>query len=480
MPSSPPYLQLCICICVCFCTFVIFFVIYPTRSCVNCFIRAIFDFFRTQSAFYCINFRIDIQAYPVDNQYFNRVDPNNIQHLYFVEWFPIEQFRVLCRHSYRIEHLIVNSIVFKEHGLVFPNFHQVRHFFDRDRDTITVSPDGSTGYASIGAAIAYAQTNGYSVVNILAGTYTENVIISKTAAVTVVGETTSGSSDYSANLVTISNGGGPSAPLTFNTAAGQGVAWKNINFINTNSSSTAGLVYLRGSKNAFYSCAFTSTGSVGFTGSYASGIIANSYLEAADKVISSYASLYIYGSTITATNKNALIVYNKGAAYGLARRIGTASTLYNSTVVLDNCNVIQKTGYSNTNVFLAAANGVGSVVVYRDTTLAGFIAGSGVHVDPTTQDSRNEYIEFGTSGAGGYSNYVSTRAAYVSWVTDVMALSAYKISVFFTTCYPTVALKLFIGSNALHVNNFRVISFLVKSKLERLYELFRLFDEYCK
>ncbi|KAI1761234.1 pectin lyase fold/virulence factor [Hypoxylon sp. FL1150] len=304
---------------------------------------------------------------------------------------------------------------------------------------ITVSPDGSTGYSSIGAAISYAQANGFSVVNILAGTYTENVIISKTAAVTVVGETTSGSTDYSDNLVTISNGGGPSAPLTFNTAAAEGVAWKNINFINTNSSSTAGLVYLRGSKNAFYSCSFTAAGSVGFTGSYASGIIANSYLEAADKVIASYASLYIYGSTITATSKNALMVYNKGATYTLTSSADSASTLYNSTVVLDTCNVIQKTGYSNTNVFLAAANGVGSVVVYRDTTLASFIAASGAYTDSTTKDSRNKYIEFGTSGAGSYPNYASTRATYVSWVTDVVALSAYKISVFFTTVYPTVA-----------------------------------------
>ncbi|KAI1373849.1 pectin lyase fold/virulence factor [Hypoxylon crocopeplum] len=296
---------------------------------------------------------------------------------------------------------------------------------------ITVSPDGSTGYSSIGAAITYAQANGYSVVNVLAGTYTENVLISGTAAVTVVGETTSGSTDYTGNLVNLSNGGGALAPLTFNTNSGKGVAWKNINFLNTNSSSTAGLVYLRGSKNAFYSCAFTAAGSVAFTGSYASGIIANSYLEATDKVISSYASLYVYGSTITATTTNANLVYNKGAISG--------TTLYNSTVVLDTCSVIQKAGKSNTNVFLAAANGVGSVVVYRDTSLASFIAGSGVHVDLTTQDARNAYIEFRTSGAGSYSSKVSSRAAYVSWITDVTALSAYDISTFFITAYPTVA-----------------------------------------
>lgn len=299
---------------------------------------------------------------------------------------------------------------------------------------MTVAADGSGQYTAIGAAIAAAQSSGIPTVTVKAGTYTEVITIQATAAVTVVGETSAAqrrSNGYSGNLVTVTNGGSASAPLTFSTSASKGVAWKNINFANTNTASTSGVAFLRGSKNAFYGCAFTAAGTVGFTGSYASGIIANSYIEAVDKPLSSYASLYIYGTTITVTKSNAILVYNKGALSG--------TTQYNSTVVFDTCDIVQKDGTSNTNVYLAAANGVGSVVLYRDSTLAGFIAGTGVYVDATTQDSRNSYFEFGTTGAGSYSKKAATRASYVTLVTDVAKLAPYDITNFFSSAYPSVA-----------------------------------------
>lgn len=173
------------------------------------------------------------------------------------------------------------------------------------------------------------------------------------------------------------------------------------------------------------------SGSVAFTGSYASGVIANSYIEALDKPVSAYASLYIWDSTITATKNNAVIVYTKGALSG--------TTLYNSTVVFDSCAVVQKDGSTNTNVYLAAANGVGSVVLYRDSDIAGFVAGTGVYVDATTQDARNRYMEFGTTGAGSYALKKAARAAYVTLVTDVEQLAPYDIDVFFASAYPSVA-----------------------------------------
>ncbi|KAI1778711.1 pectin lyase fold/virulence factor [Hypoxylon cercidicola] len=299
---------------------------------------------------------------------------------------------------------------------------------------ITVAADGSGQYTAIGAAIAAAQSSGIPTVTVRAGTYTEAITIQATAAVTVVGEKSSAykrSTDYSGNLVTVTNGGTALAPLTFSTSASKGVTWKSINFANTNSAATSGVVFLRGSKNAFYGCSFTAAGTIAFTGSYASGIIANSYIEALDKPIASYSSLYIYGTTITATKNNAILVYNKGALSG--------TTQYNSTVVFDTCNIIQKDGTSNMNVYLAAANAAGSVVLYRDTALAGFIAGSGVYVDATTQDSRNAYFEFGTTGAGSYSKKASTRAQYVKLVTDAAILAPYDISNFFTSAYPSVA-----------------------------------------
>ncbi|EOO01239.1 putative pectinesterase family protein [Phaeoacremonium minimum UCRPA7] len=164
---------------------------------------------------------------------------------------------------------------------------------------------------------------------------------------------------------------------------------------------------------------------------YASGLIANSYLEAADKVISTYPSLYIYGSTITATSKNALLVYNKGATYGTVQ--------YNSTIVFDTCSVIQKAGTTNTYVYMASANGAGSVVVYRNTALASLIAATGAHVDTVTQNTLNAYFEYLTTGAGSYQNNQASRSPYVKLVTDAAQLAPYGLANFFANAYPSVA-----------------------------------------
>ncbi|KAJ4297434.1 hypothetical protein N0V90_005325 [Kalmusia sp. IMI 367209] len=294
---------------------------------------------------------------------------------------------------------------------------------------VTVAPDGTGQFTAVGPAILYAQSQGVPTVTVKAGTYTESVVIQATAAVTIVGESTD-ADDYSSNLVTISNS---AAPVTYSVAT-KGISWKNINFFNTNSASTAGFMYLRGSQNAFYSCQFVAAGPTGFSTNYASALIANSYIEAADKVIYSYPSLYIYGSTITATAKNALLTYNKGGVSG--------GIQYNSTVVFDSCSVIQKAGTTNNYVYLASANGLGSVVVYRNTAMASLIAPSGVHVDTSTQASGNAYYEYLTTGAGSYLNNRASRTPYTAnyfYVTDAAQLAPFNLASLFANAYPTVA-----------------------------------------
>ncbi|KAF9768920.1 hypothetical protein IL306_013730 [Fusarium sp. DS 682] len=296
---------------------------------------------------------------------------------------------------------------------------------------LTVAADGSGDYTAIGDAIKAAQTSGIPTVTVLAGTYTENVVIQATPTVTIVGEV-SNKRDSSAQVV-IDNGGNANPALSFSTASAAGITWKNIKFSNSQAGGSGGAVFLRGSKNAFYNCQFYAAGIAAITGSYASAIIANSYIEAPDKVIYNYPSLYLYGTTVTATNSNGLIVYNKGALAG--------STLYNSTIVFDTCDVSQKSGSTNTRVFLAAGNGDGSVAVFRDSSLEGFLAATGVYVDSKTQSPLNSYIEFGTTGAGSYSNHVSDRSKYVTLVTDPKDLSPYEISAFFKNAYPSVAVS---------------------------------------
>ncbi|CAG7558966.1 unnamed protein product [Fusarium equiseti] len=293
---------------------------------------------------------------------------------------------------------------------------------------LTVAADGSGDYTAINDAIKAAQTSGYPTVTVLAGTYTENVVISATPAVTITGETSKKRDGASGVVIEANDGGDNNPALSFNTDVAAGISWKNIKFSNSLIGNSAGAVFLRGSKNAFYNCEFVSAGIAAITGSYASAIIANSYIEAQDKLIYNYPSLYLYGTTITATNSNALLVYNKGATSG--------NTLYNSTIVFDTCEVVQKSGAKNTRVFLAAGNGDGSVAVFRDTSFApGFLAASGVYVDTKTQSSLNRYVEFGTTGD------VSDRSKYMTLVTDPKDLSPYEISAFFKGAFPSVAVS---------------------------------------
>ncbi|KAL6364594.1 hypothetical protein LRP88_01997 [Fusarium phalaenopsidis] len=295
---------------------------------------------------------------------------------------------------------------------------------------LTVATDGSGDFTAINEAIKTAQASGYPTVTVLAGTYTENVVIAATPTVTVIGEV-SKKRDYTSNSVVIDNGGNDNSTLSFSVANNAGTTWKNIKFSNSQAGGTGGAVFLRGSKNAFYGCQFVAAGIAAITGSWSSAIVADSYIEAQDKVIYNTPSLYIYGSTITATKSNGILVYNKGGLVG--------STMYNSTIVFDTSSIIQKSGLTNTKVYLAAANGDGSVVVYRDSSLAGYLAATGVYVDSKTQSSANKYIEFGTTGDGSYPNHVTDREKYISWVTKVDELAPYDISVFFKNVNPSVA-----------------------------------------
>ncbi|KAH8662487.1 pectin lyase fold/virulence factor [Xylariales sp. PMI_506] len=295
---------------------------------------------------------------------------------------------------------------------------------------ITVAADGSGQFSVINSAIAYAQSNGHPTVTIKSGTYSESVVIQATATVTVLGETSSSATtDYSKNLVTISNNG--SAPLSFSSTSIKGITWRNVNFVNIGSGSTTGAVYLKGSQHAFYACQFVSAGSASISSSYAAALIADSYIEAADKAVYLYPSLYIYSTTITTTSNNGLITYTEGATDN--------SILYNSTVVFDSCTVTQKAGSTNTNVYLFAANSAGSVVLYRNSSLGSFLATSGTHSDTKTLSYLNSYSEFENFGAGSYANNVASREQNVTLLTEASQLARYEIPNIFASVYPTVA-----------------------------------------
>ncbi|KKY13618.1 putative pectinesterase family protein [Diplodia seriata] len=289
---------------------------------------------------------------------------------------------------------------------------------------ITVAIDGSGQFTAISPALSYAQNSGIPTVSVKAGTYTDSIIVQATAAVTIIGESSS-SNDYLQNKVVISNAG---TPLSWNTAASQGTTWKNINFITSNTASTAAAVSLSGSKNAFYNCQFVSAGDLGISSSTGTTFVYNSYIEARSKLIYNTPNMYIYGSTLTPTASNALVVFNKGVTSGTV-------VSSNSTVVLDSCTVAPKSGVTVTGISLAAANGGGSVVVYRNSALSSFILGTGVHVDSKTQTALNFYGEFGNTGAGSYSSNSAARASYVNSLS-VDQVSQFSVGFgFIPSCY---------------------------------------------
>ena len=290
---------------------------------------------------------------------------------------------------------------------------------------MTVAADGSGQFTAIGDAIAYAQSSGIPTVTVSAGTYTEAITISATPTVTVVGQS-SNEDDYSSNEVTITNS---ATVLTINNNVKQ-VSFKNINFSNTGA--TYGAMILKGNKYAFYDCQIVSSGSLGITASVGLGVVANSYIEALDKVIYGAASLYVYNTDIVPVDSSALITYMKGTTYT------STSVLYNSTVVFDHVTVAQKSGASNKNVYLAAANGAGTVVVYRNSALGGLIAASGAHVDTTTQSSYNFFAEYSNTGSGDYANNAASRSTYMS-ALDASQVSDYSISAVFAAAYPSYA-----------------------------------------
>ncbi|KAJ5328682.1 Pectinesterase catalytic [Penicillium brevicompactum] len=291
--------------------------------------------------------------------------------------------------------------------------------------TSSIAVDGTGQFTAIGDAITYAQSHGIPTVTVLAGTYTQAITVSATPTVTVIGQTDA-ADDYAQNKVTITTSG---TALTINNNVQQ-VSFKNLNFVNT--LSTSGAMILKGNKYAFYDCQIISTGTLGITASVGLGVIANSYIEALDKIIYGGANLYVYNTEIVPVDSSALIAYIKGTTQT------STSTLYNSTVVFDHVKVAAKSGSSISNVALASANGLGIVVIYRNSELGSLIAATGAHNDATTKSNVNLIAEYSNTGLGAYANNAASRAGWVS-ILDPSALSQYSVSAVFAAALPSYA-----------------------------------------
>ncbi|KAL5116142.1 hypothetical protein ACEQ8H_005918 [Pleosporales sp. CAS-2024a] len=272
------------------------------------------------------------------------------------------------------------------------------------KTALTVAQDGSGQYRSIAAAVIAAQSSGIPTVTILPGIYTEVVALGQ-PSVTIVGATATPAPDWSQNQVTIISSNSTPA-LSFGSSAAKGITVRNINFVNSGTSSTAQapVLALRGSNMAFYGCSFVTQGITAVSVSTGTAFFANSYFEGSDKLFYNSLTIYIYGSIIVPTYAQATIVYNQGmyTAAGLV----TA----NSTAVIDSCSIKQKAGVSYNGVYLAAPNNAGAVAIFRNTYMDAFIAPAGMH--PYALRYQSFYGEYMSTGPGSYASNAAARAPY--------------------------------------------------------------------
>ncbi|KAF2629275.1 carbohydrate esterase family 8 protein [Macroventuria anomochaeta] len=291
---------------------------------------------------------------------------------------------------------------------------------------ITVALDGSGQYTAINAAVSAAQNSGIPTVTVLSGTYMEAVTVVGTATVTIVGATATAATDWSQNQVVISN---PAVALTIGSNSAKGVTLRNLNFINsasTGPSVNAVVLSLRGNNIAFYGCSVVSPGATAISASYGLAFFANSRIEGSDKLFYNVPSMYVYKSTIVPLSSGASIVYSKGATVN--------NVFYNSTVVFDSGSIEQKPGSSNAGVFLAAPNGAGATVIYRNVAMGSLVSAAGIHPSAATVSSF--YGEFATTGAGSYAKNAATRPTYDTLLTADQ-VSQYTVDkVFANAFYP--------------------------------------------
>ncbi|KEQ83848.1 pectin lyase-like protein [Aureobasidium pullulans EXF-150] len=281
---------------------------------------------------------------------------------------------------------------------------------------LTVATDASGQYTAINAAISAAQNSGIPTVVVKAGTYSEAIAVSGTQTVTVVGPSASSVAQNQVNVIA----SGSNGVVNIATSSTKGVTFKNLNLTNAATDGTAPAVYIRGSKHGFYNCALISGSTGVYFSSYGTALIANSYIEGVDKLFTNFPTVYVYGSTIVPTNSSALIVYAKGVAAGMMNA-------GNSTVVIDSSSVAQKAGLVNTNVFLAAANGNFTQVVYRNTNLGNLVASS----------------VFGVSGSSSIASSSSVSSSGL-----VSASSTLSVSSSSTCATPTPSATLIVSQNA--------------------------------
>ncbi|KAK3637774.1 hypothetical protein LTR56_011980 [Elasticomyces elasticus] len=287
---------------------------------------------------------------------------------------------------------------------------------------VTVGPT-SAQFSDIGAAVTFAQNSAIPSVVVLAGTYSA-FTIAGTQTVTVSGPSATAVSD---NQVVVSSSG-TTGSLAIGSSGAKGATFRNLNFTNTATTGAGPAVAMRGLNMAFYGCALVSSAVNVYTASYGITLLANSYVEGTDKLFANYPTVYAFNTAIVPTGSSASILYSKGALIG--------GVNYNATLVLDSGSVSAKAGSAASNVYLATPNGAFGYLtaIFRGSSLGSLVSAGGVYSSSCSVVAN--FGEFGTTGAGCYSNNAASRgSASCDYQLSASQVSAYTIDQVFGNAF---------------------------------------------
>ncbi|KAF5309034.1 hypothetical protein D9619_013593 [Psilocybe cf. subviscida] len=271
------------------------------------------------------------------------------------------------------------------------------------------SSPGSGEFTSIQAAVNSLPNDSSSgVIFIFPGTYSEQVIITRSGPLTIFGSTTD-TTTYTENTVTITNSLSAAQSGSDPTSATLQVNKANFNLYNVNLKNTFGqgsqalAVSANGSKQGYYGVSFT-----GFQASE-TGVqfYANCYIEGAvDFIFGQHAHAFFQGVTISSTSKGSI------TADGPNSSTDGIFVINNSNMVLSSSAASGTSG----NVFLGRPWTDTARVVFTNSNLGSHINPAGWSIWSTATPNTDHVLfgEFGNTGPGS----LGTRASFAQELTS--------------------------------------------------------------
>ncbi|KAH6884791.1 pectin lyase fold/virulence factor, partial [Thelonectria olida] len=291
--------------------------------------------------------------------------------------------------------------------------------------TLTVAPTPTgTQYGTVASAIAALPSDGKEyTIYILAGTYEEQISLTRRGKVTLRGETTF-ANDFTGNkvLIKFSDGVSTSAGddedtpiINWKNTYSEGLALYNINFTNTypQTSNYAALAAdFYGSNMAAYGCSFE-----GFQDTLLVNqgvqVFSNCYIEGSVDFIWGYSKAYFHQCYIASNTAGACITAQN-----------RPSSSWAGGFVIDK-SLVTYTGSYGSNfgtTYLGRPWSANAIAVYMNSYLDKHIAAAGWNTWATS-DPRTSNVLFGEFNNTGPGNWSTSRASFATKLSESQATS---------------------------------------------------------